>query len=123
MEFNVNGAEPGFPAKHDPGALGGGPLTPQPSLQQKASATAHPGDALRPSTLKQKNKLQPRLSQRAWGLEAECRRLSREGRVSRHTLSRRRRSEGPAVVFFVVVVIYFIKSFPFLFLLTLMDTS
>lgn len=55
MEFNVNGAEPGFPAKHDPGALGGGPLTPQPSLQQKASATAHPGDALRPSTLKQKS--------------------------------------------------------------------
>lgn len=69
MEFNVNGADPGFPgfpAKRDPSALGGGVLTPQPSLQQKASAAAHPGDILRPSTLKQKNKLQPRPSQGAW---------------------------------------------------------
>lgn len=38
-------AHPGFPASTTPGALGA--ATPQPSLQQKASATAHPGDALR----------------------------------------------------------------------------
>ena len=102
------------------------PLVPEPRPPPNPPARAAacgPASPLRPSTLKQKNKLQPRPSQRAWSLEAECRRLSREGRVSRHTLSRRRRSEGPAVVFFVVVVIYFIKSFPFLFLLTLMDTS
>ena len=98
------------------------PCPPPPNPPARAAACG-PASPLRPSTLKQKNKLQPRPSQRAWSLEAECRRLSREGRVSRHTLSRRRRSEGPAVVFFVVVVIYFIKSFPFLFLLTLMDTS
>ena len=64
MEFNVNRADPGFPAKHGPHALEGGPLTTQPLLQQKASAAARPGDPL-PSTLKQKNKLQPRPSQRA----------------------------------------------------------
>lgn len=44
MEFNVNRADPGLPAKHGPNAQKSGLLTTQPLLKQKASAAAYPGD-------------------------------------------------------------------------------
>lgn len=99
MEFNVNHADPGFPARHGPHALEGGPQTTQPLLQQKASAAAHPGDP-QPSTLSRRTNCNPDPAREPGNLEAVRHQWRREERIGSNIQSLSGKLEGLAVVFF-----------------------
>lgn len=121
MEFNVNRADPGLPAKHGPNAQKSGLLTTQPLLKQKASAAAYPGDP-QLSTVSRRTNYNPDPAREPRIPKSRASPLEKGGEnQQRHPEPEREVGRAGCCVFLLLWWCILLNFFPFLFLLMLMD--